>query len=103
MNLTSVKGVSETKKDRLEGIGIKFAEDLAQANAARVDQLSNCSPQLVANAQRYLTEEVGTNLGDGMNYYCEDCGMHFELSRDALEKHRMFSKCQDKESMGGYF
>lgn len=102
MKLTSVKGVSETKKDRLEGIGIKFAEDLAQANAARVDQLSNCSPQLVANAQRYMTEEVGTQLS-AINYRCEKCGQLFHTSREQLEKHEMFSKCEDKESVGGYF
>lgn len=102
MKLTSVTGVSETKKDRLESIGIKFAEDLAQANAARVDQLSNCSPQMIANAQRYLTEEVGTNL-NAINYRCEDCGQLFGLDRGPLKNHERFSKCEDKTSMGGYF
>ena len=102
MDITSVKGVSSTKAEKLESLGIVFAEDLAQANAARVDQLSGCSPQLVANAQRYLTEEVGTQLG-AINYRCEKCDQLFHTSREQLEKHEMFSKCEDKESMGGYF
>ena len=102
MKLTSVKGVSETKKERLEGIGVKFAEDLAQANSARVDQLSNCSPQLVVNAQRYLIEEVGTQL-NSINYKCGKCDRMFGLQREQLEKHERFAKCKDKESKGGYF
>ena len=102
MDITSVKGVSGTKAEKLESLGIKFAEDLAQANAARVDQLSGCSPQLVANAQRYLTEEVGTNL-NSINYKCGKCDKMFGLQREPLEKHDRFAKCENKDSMGGYF
>jgi hypothetical protein len=102
MKLINVKGISETKAEKLKEEGYEFAEDLGMANAARVSQIEGCSAQLVANCQRYLTEEVGTQLS-AINYRCDDCGQLFHTNRGQLEKHRRFAKCKDKESKGGFF
>lgn len=103
MKLTDVTGISRTKAERLSENGYLFAEDLAKANAARVDAIDGCSAGLVANAQRYIVEETDTSL-NGINYRCGECGHFFQLSRDQLAKHVRFSKCKDKsDDSGGLF
>lgn len=103
MKLTDVSGISRTKADRLSENGYLFAEDLAKANAARVDAIDGCSAGLVAEAQRYIVEETDTQLG-AINYRCGECGRLFQLSREELANHVRFSKCKDKsDDSGGIF
>jgi DNA-directed RNA polymerase subunit RPC12/RpoP len=100
MKLTDVTGISRTKAERLSDNGYLFAEDLAQANAARVDGIDGCSAKLVANAQEYIVKETDTQLG-AINYRCGECGRLFHLKREALAKHVRFSKCKDKSDSSG--
>ena len=103
MKLTDVSGISQTKAERLSENGYLFAEDLAKANAARVNPIDGCSAGLVAEAQRYIVEETDTQLS-AINYRCGECDRLFQLSREQLAKHVQFSKCKDKsDNSGGLF
>ena len=100
MELTRVSGISSAKEQKLQDNGYLFIEDLVNANAARVSAIDGCSPQLIANAQRFVVEETNMNL-NSVNYKCGKCGKNFHLNRRALAKHVRFNKCSDKPTSTG--
>ena len=100
MKLTSVPGISNKKSDNLADAGYLFVEDLAQASAWRVQNIDNCSPRLVAKAQRFVKNETKTKL-NGINYRCESCDKLFHQDREELVRHHRFNKCTDRTTKVG--
>lgn len=95
MRLVNVSGISSTKVDKLRDKGYLFAEDLVNANAAKVAAIDGCSAKLVANAQQYFRDETDTPL-NSINYRCGECGKLYQKDRDSLYKHVKFDKCREE-------
>ena len=94
MILENVRGVSESKAEKLNDIHIYTAEDLAMANPVKIEDTNGLSTTIISNAIEHIDYDKKFVDSEQLNYKCGYCEKKMGLRARTTLKIHQEDKCE---------